>query len=84
MLGWDDGSLAFFDGLPVEEVKALLPDLSSDWGEEEFSSLFREAKRQRRKLDLDDHSFFQFQHLLHRDRKLIREAVGVRAIWRST
>ena len=35
-LGWDEGSLAFFHELPVDEVKKLLPDLSASWGEEEF------------------------------------------------
>ena len=70
-MGWTRSSLAFFHGMPEEEVTSLLPGIAEDWTQEEFLWLQREAKRQRTKLDLEDHVFLQHQKLLYKDQAYI-------------
>ena len=69
--GWDPQSLAFFDGMPKREVRGLLPGLADRWHDEDYSELYREAKRQRRRLDLEDGIFLSHQRLLFKDKKFV-------------
>ena len=49
----------------------MLPGIAEDWTEDEYKWLQREAKRQRTKLDLEDHVFLQHQRLLYKDQGYI-------------
>ena len=69
--GWEAQSLAFFDGMPKREVWGLLPGLADRWKEEDYTELYREAKRQRRRLDLEDNVFLTHQRLLFRDKRYV-------------
>ena len=51
--GWET-ALAYFDGMTMEEIKRALGDACSHWGLEEFEDLRREAKKQRRALEMVD------------------------------
>ena len=51
--GWET-AIAFFDGMGIEEIKRALGEACSHWGLEEFEDLRREAKKQRRALDMAD------------------------------
>ena len=57
-MGWARENLAFFEGMPEDEVRGLLPGVADDWTAEEHGWLQREAKRQRLKLDIEDHMCF--------------------------
>lgn len=70
-LGWQRSTLAFFDAMPRAEVLEMLPGVAEDWTEEQHDWLLREAKRQRVKLDVEDHTFLQHQRLLFRDQSYI-------------
>ena len=72
-MGWTRSSLAFFHEIPEAEVVSLLPGIAEDWSKEEFMWLQREAKRQRVKLDLEDHVFLQHQKLLYKDQAYIEK-----------
>ena len=69
--GWEAQSLAFFDSMPKREVRGLLPGLADRWKEEDYTELYREAKRQRRRLDLEDNVFLTHQRLLFRDKRYV-------------
>ena len=69
--GWEPQSLAFFDGMPKREVRGLLPGMAERWKEEDYTELYREAKRQRRRLDLEDNVFLTHQRLLFRDKRYV-------------
>ena len=69
--GWEAPSLAFFDAMPRREIRDLLPGMADGWREEDYTELYREAKRQRRRLDLEDHVFLTHQRLLFRDKSYI-------------
>ena len=70
-LGWQRQTLAFFDEMPKDEVIGLLPGIAEHWTEEEHKTLLREAKRQRIKMDLEDHTFLLHQRLLFKDRSFV-------------
>ncbi len=53
--GWTGDSLAFFDGMSLDEVKKILGGVCSTWGLNDFEDLRKEAKRRRRALDVEDH-----------------------------
>ena len=72
---WSRSSLAFFHEMPPEEVRGLLLLVAEAWTEQEFAWLQKEAKRQRLKLDLEDHLFLQHQRLLYKDRALINKKI---------
>ena len=74
-LGWSRSSLAFFHDMPAGEVRGLLPLVAEAWTEQEFAWLQKEAKRQRLKLDLEDHLFLQHQRLLYKDQALINKKI---------
>ena len=57
-LGWG-AALAFFDGLPMEEVKKRLGATCESWGLEEFEELRQEAKRQKVALDREENLVMQ-------------------------
>ena len=52
-LGWG-AALAFFDGLPMEEVKKRLGATCASWGLEDFEELRQEAKKQKVALDREE------------------------------
>ena len=70
-MGWQRSTLAFFDAMPRDEVVGLLPGIADEWGDDEHAWLLREAKRQKVKLDIEDHTFLQHQRLLFRDQSYI-------------
>ena len=57
-LGWG-AALAFFDGLPMEEVKKRLEATCESWGLEEFEELRQEAKKQKVALDREENLVMQ-------------------------
>ena len=69
--GWQRPTLTFFDDMPKDEIAELLPGIVNGWTDEDYKMLKREAKRQKRRLDLDDNLFLQHQALLFRDRSFI-------------
>ena len=69
--GWQRSTLAFFNDMPKDEIAELLPAIVDGWTDEDYMMLKREAKRQKRRLDLDDNLFLQHQALLFRDRSFI-------------
>ena len=69
--GWQRSTLAFFNDMPKDEIAELLPGIVDGWTDEDYKMLKREAKRQKRRLDLDDNLFLQHQALLFRDRSFI-------------
>ena len=69
--GWQRPTLAFCNDMPKHEIADLLPGIVDGWTDEDYMMLKREAKRQKRRLDLDDNLFLQHQALLFRDRSFI-------------
>lgn len=70
-MGWQRGTLAFFHEMPREEVLEMLPGIAEGCGEDEHGWLMREAKRQKIKMDVEDHTFLQHQRLLFKDQSFI-------------
>ena len=75
-MGWSRENLAFCEGMPVQEVQGLLPGIAGEWTAEEHGWLQKEAKRQRIKLDLEDHMFLQHQRLLYKDQAWLKKDRG--------
>lgn len=57
--------------MPRLEIMELLPVGSAGWGDADFEELRHVAKRQRRKLDLEDNNFLVHQKLLYKDKAFI-------------
>lgn len=81
--GWDPRNLAFFDGMPKREVKGILAGLADRWQESDFIELYREAKRQRRRLDLEDNVFLTHQRLLFRDKSIVDRQLAKLPMWEA-
>ena len=70
-MGWKRETLAFFHSMPKEEIQEMLPLASKDWTDEDYEVLLREAKRQRRWMDVEDNQFYLHQRLLYKDVSVI-------------
>ena len=70
-MGWRRETLAFFHAMPIGEIQEMLPLAAKDWVEEDYLVLLREAKRQRRWMDVEDNLFYQHQRLLYKDTSVI-------------
>lgn len=55
--GWPQESLAFMDGMPLDEMKQVLGTWARDWELEDFEEVRQEAKRQKKKLDWEDGAY---------------------------
>ena len=57
--------------MPEEEIREMLPVMTKEWVESDFNDLLREAKRQRRWMDIEDNQFYQHQRLLFKDTSIV-------------
>lgn len=69
--GWQRESLAFFHDMPRDEIREMLPVATQDWKEDDYQDLLREAKRQRRWMDVEDNQFYLHQRLLFKDTSIV-------------
>lgn len=72
--GWELAT--FFHQMPDEEIKEMLPVMARGWTPDEMEGLRREAKRQKRFLDIGDGTFYHHQKLLYKDASMLEKKIG--------
>ena len=65
--GWPQESLAFMDGMSLDEMKGFLGSWAQDWELEQFEEVRQESKRQKKLLDMEDRAYARNPVMFQKD-----------------